>query len=136
MSEESDPGVSRGESAVLQEFRALRAELLAADVKRDTIVQHGKLLAQSVDTLKTRVEEIAKRDQDDHDDLRVAIKGMQTSLDGNDEKPGLRTRVDRLEQSQIAEKKVREWLARIAAALVASGITAIVAWFIHSKASS
>lgn len=124
-------GASRGELAVMAELRGLRADLHTVDSKRDAMIVQSGLLAQSLETLVLRVEEIAKRDEADHAEMRVSIDAMRLSLDGNDDKPGLRTRVDRLEQVQLAEKKAREWIGRVAAALVASGVTAAIAWVVH-----
>lgn len=134
--------LSRSESALLEAIQAVREDLRTAEAKREAVVENGSYLARSMQSLSERVNEFALRDQKDHDamtlaiatvgrDMRSADETVRTLLVGDKDTLGLVTRVDRLEQAQIVEKKTREWVGRIAAALVASGVTAAIAWVIH-----
>lgn len=131
MSEHDTHGYSRGESAAMEEIRALRAEIHAFDSKRDALVESTTLLAQSMRTLTERVDELADRDERDHTALRDCIEVVRVLLVGDKQTLGLVMRVDRIEQAQLVEKKTREWIGRVAAALLASAVTAAIAWVIH-----
>lgn len=133
--------LSRSESLLLEEIKAIRSDLKEAEEKRDAVIENGAYLARSIQSLTDRVDEFADRDQKDHDrmtsaigtlggDMRLKDDTMKALIVGDKDTIGLVTRIDRLEQSQIAERKAREWIGRVVAALAASGVTAAVAWII------
>jgi hypothetical protein len=133
--------LSRSESLLLEEIKAIRSDLKEAEEKRDAVIENGAYLARSIQSLTDRVDEFADRDQKDHDrmtsaigtlggDMRLKDDTMKALIVGDKDTIGLVTRIDRLEQSQIAERKAREWIGRVVAALAASGVTAVVVWII------